>query len=165
MAIGETVELRSSGTLVGSVRLEGADGVVIEATFLSTEVRNLERGDFAPESMHAILDHAADPADVAKRREMGGFAEANGLLALAIADFAAARTLDPKTAKELDARIAAVEEQIAGEMLFDAQGVSCPRGSRRRRAPDRAFPRRRASRGAARNRRRAGSAEPPRRGP
>lgn len=122
-SFGETVELRSGETLVGTVRLEGADGVVVDATFPATEVRNLRRGDLAPESMHAILERVADPADAAKRREMGEFAEANGLLVLAIADFAAVKKIDPKAAKDMDARIAALEEQIACAMLSDAQDL------------------------------------------
>lgn len=122
-SFGETVELRSGETLVGSVRLEGADGVVIEATFPAAEIRTVRREDVAPESMHAILERSADPADAAKRREMGEFAEAHGLLALAIADFTAVKKLDPNSTKEMDARIDSAREQLAYAMLSDAQDL------------------------------------------
>lgn len=123
LARGETIELRSGGTIVGTVKLEGSDDVVIESVYPSTEVRRLKRSDLAPESMHALLERTADPADAAKRREMGEFAEANGLLTVAAADFTLAKKLDPACAKDMDARIARLREQVAGEMLSDAEDL------------------------------------------
>ena len=123
LARGDTVELRSGGTIVGTARLSGGDGVVIDSVFPETRTLTLKRDDIAPASMHAILDRLADPADAAKRREMGEFAVANGLLASAIVDFTMVKKLDAASAKDMDARIAVLSEQIAGEILADAQDL------------------------------------------
>lgn len=120
-ARGETVELRSGETVVGSVRLEGKDDVVIDAVYPSVEVVTVKRGDVSPESMHAILERLAGPADVAKRREMGEFAEEAGLLEVAVIDFTIVKKLDPSAAKDMDGRIKRLNEMIAGGVLLEAQ--------------------------------------------
>ena len=120
-ARGDSIELRSGETVVGSARLEGKDDVVIDAVYPALEVVKLKRGDLAPASLHAILERAADPADATKRREMGEFAEEKGLLEWAVIDFTIVKRLDPASAKDMDARIAHLNEMLAGMMLLDAQ--------------------------------------------
>lgn len=120
-ARGETIELRSGATIVGSVQLEGPDDVVIDAVLPSVEILRVKRADVTPSSLHAILDRAAGPTDAAKRRELGEYAEQNGFLALAVADYAMAKKLDAALAKDMDARITRCNEMLAGAMLLDAE--------------------------------------------
>lgn len=122
-ARGDTVGLRSGGTIVGTVRLSGTDRVVIDSVFPETKTVLLMREDIAPESMHDILERLAEPGDAAKRRELGEFAEAHGLVALAIADFTLVKKLDPATAKAMDPRISRLNEALADEILADAQDL------------------------------------------
>ena len=122
-ARGDTVELRSGETVVGSARLEGKDDVVIDAVYPAIDVVKLKRADVAPASLHAIMERLAAPDDAAKRREMGEFAEDSGLLALAVVDFTIVKKLDPATAKDMDARIARCNEMLAEAMLLDAQDL------------------------------------------
>ena len=123
LAHGDTIQLRNGETIVGTARLVGTDSVLVDRLFPEGATLSLTFDDIAPESMHAILEHASDLADVAKRRELGEFAEANGLLALAVADFTAVKRLDANSSKDMDARIVRLQEQIAGEMLADAQDL------------------------------------------
>ena len=63
------------------------------------------------------------PASVACIDRVGEFAASHGLLASAIVDFTMVKTLDPAAAKDMDGRIARLDEGIAGELLQDAQDL------------------------------------------
>jgi tetratricopeptide (TPR) repeat protein len=120
IASGETVRLKDGRILAGEVRLEGAF-VIVDATFPAIASYRLRREEIAPESLFALLERRAAPDDVAEHRELAQFAERSGLEALAISEHRKVQQLDPATAKELDARIEMLFEQIAQELLQEAR--------------------------------------------
>jgi len=120
VAVADTVELRSGGTLVGDVRLEG-DDIVVDALYPDVRTIKLKREEVAPESLFRILARATNPTDASDRRKLGELAESLDLKAVAIAEYRAAAQLDPGFAKEAEARIGRLREAIAADLLADAR--------------------------------------------
>lgn len=116
----EVLELRSGGTLVGDVRLEGPDKIVVDARFPEARTVTLSRDELTPASLYSILERRADPKDAAKHRELGELAARLDLKGVAVADYRAVKQLDPSSAKEMDERIARLCEGIASDLLDDA---------------------------------------------
>ena len=120
---GEVVRLVSGETLVGDVRLEGPDKIVLEARFPEERVVTLARDELTPESLFSVLERRTDPKDAAKRKELGELAARLDLKGVAVAEYIAVRRLDPAQSKEMDERITRLREAIAIEVLEDAKDL------------------------------------------
>ncbi len=120
-ALAETVRLRTGQTLMGELRLEGEDALVLDQSFPTVGVVRLRRGDLAPESLYDVLERRTDAADAAKRLALGETAEKLGLPGAAIAEYRRVRELDPKSAPEMDRRVARLQEEVASDALDDAK--------------------------------------------
>ena len=122
-AHAETVDLTSGGVVVGEVRLEGADTVVVNARYpMETEVR-LRRSDLTAESLYRLLERRTESGDVSGHLALGELAEKSGLRGIAVAEYRAVRALDPAQSKEMDARIGRLLSVIAEDLLRDAKSL------------------------------------------
>ena len=119
----ESVTLRSGRVLAGNVRLEGADTVIVEATFPEVQKYTLKRDELTPGSLYDVLERRGDPKDAAQRRALGELAEQAGLKGMAVADYRAVKQLDPSSAREMDGRVARLLEEIAADVLEDARDL------------------------------------------
>lgn len=122
-ARAETVELASGGVVVGEVRLEGADAVVVNARYPSESEVRLRRSDLTAESLYRILDRRTEPGDVQGHLALGEFAEKSGMRGLAVAEYRNVKALDPGQAKEMDVRIGRLLSVIAEDLLRDAKSL------------------------------------------
>lgn len=122
-AFAETVRLRTGQTLMGDLRLEGDDAIVLDQRFPTVGVVHLKRSDLAPESLYDVLERRTDAADAAKRLALGETAEKLGLSGAAIAEYRRVRSLDPASATEMDRRVVRLEEEVATDALDDAKDL------------------------------------------
>ncbi len=123
LARAESVQLRGGASLEGDVSLEGPDTVVVDARFPAVKVVRLKRSELTPESLFSVLERRTDAKNPLKRRELGQVAETLGLLGAAVAEYRAAASLDASLAKEMDAKIEALIEEIAAGLLGDAKDL------------------------------------------
>ena len=122
-ALAETVELASGGVVVGEVRLEGADAVVVNARYPSESEIRLRRSDLTAESLYRLLERRTEAGDVAGHLALGELAEKTGLRGIAVAEYRGVKALDPAQAKEMDARIGRLLSVIAEDLLRDAKSL------------------------------------------
>ena len=122
-AKADTIHLRSGETLIGDARLEGTDAVIVESRYPEVRTVRLTRDDLAPESLYGLVERTTDAHSVAGVRSLADLAERLGLNAVAIADYRAVKALEPSSASTADARIVALTNEIASDVLEDGRSL------------------------------------------
>jgi len=120
-ALGETIELVSGQTLVGDIRLQEDDQIIIDARFPMVRQMTLTREELTADSWYHVLERRTDQKDPLGRMKLGEYAEMANLHGVAIAEYRAAKQLDAGLANEIDKRIVRLRNEVARNILNDAE--------------------------------------------
>lgn len=123
LANAETIDLRTGKIIVGEVSLIGEEKIVIEAIFPEIKTVSFKYDELTPISLYNVLERRIDPKNSKERLKLGEFAEESHLNGIAIAEYTAVKRLDESQEKEMDRRIAHLQEAIAKEILNDAKDM------------------------------------------
>ncbi len=119
----ESLELRSGQILVGDVVLQEGDTLLVHVRYPDQRDLVLEYQDLTPLSLFHVLERNTDPNDVEGRKRLVVYAEAAGLPGAAIAEYRAIAALDPSLATWAKGEIDTLVEQLADEVMEDANAL------------------------------------------
>jgi hypothetical protein len=121
-ARAETVHLKTGETLAGNVRMDG-DHVIVDTFYPTISTLRIRKDDLLPESLYDILERRTDVKDAPGRRALAETAEQLGLKGAALVEYLRARNFEPSSAAELDPKIQRLTEDIAADLLEDAEDL------------------------------------------
>jgi hypothetical protein len=117
----QAIELRSGEVVFGRVIGVSDAAVRVAATHPTTGERSLARSELAPASLYMVLAGRMDASSAAAHLELAESSLRIGLPLHAIAEYREAARLDPARASAVEARVRAIREQVAGDLLAQAR--------------------------------------------
>ena len=120
-ASAQTLELKSGEVLIGRVTTLDDKTLTIEVGYPEPQHLTLARKDVAPASLYNVLAARSEAASAQAHLALAETCRELGLPAHAIAEYREAARLDAALRPKADARIAALREEIASDLLAQAK--------------------------------------------